>query len=130
MLFRQKKAPVRYAERDIYWASDNLPDGHLPDSDLLMAVHAYASHFYKAIASTLADPGSHSRALSDEQSMDETALLAFGILLEEASRDTLGKRGDLVFIEPADDAVASKNDHGRLPKRRKVAHDEYVEGKP
>lgn len=33
--------------------------------------------------------------------MDETALLAFGILLEEASRDALGKRGDLVFTEPA-----------------------------
>jgi hypothetical protein len=31
--------------------------------------------------------------------MDETALLAFGILLEEASRDALGKKGDLVFTE-------------------------------
>lgn len=31
--------------------------------------------------------------------MDETALLAFGILLEEASREALGRRGDLVFTE-------------------------------
>jgi hypothetical protein len=32
--------------------------------------------------------------------MDETALLAFGILLEEAGREALGKAGDLVFTEP------------------------------
>ena len=31
--------------------------------------------------------------------MDETALLAFGILLEEAGREGLGRRGDLVFTE-------------------------------
>jgi hypothetical protein len=33
--------------------------------------------------------------------MDETALLAFGILLEEAGREALGKAGDLVFTEAA-----------------------------
>ena len=31
--------------------------------------------------------------------MDETALLAFGVLLEEAAREALSKRGDLVFTE-------------------------------
>lgn len=31
--------------------------------------------------------------------MDETALLAFGVLLEEAGRAALGKRGDTVFTE-------------------------------
>ncbi|KAK4179310.1 hypothetical protein QBC36DRAFT_343849 [Triangularia setosa] len=36
---------------------------------------------------------------TDLQSLDETALLAFGVLLEEASREVLGKRGDLVFTE-------------------------------
>ncbi|KAM7213878.1 hypothetical protein V8F06_010756 [Rhypophila decipiens] len=35
----------------------------------------------------------------DERSMDETALLAFAILLEEAGRSSLGKTGDLVFVE-------------------------------
>lgn len=35
----------------------------------------------------------------DERSMDETALLAVGILLEEAGREALGKTGDMVFTE-------------------------------
>lgn len=144
VLFRQKNAPVRYAERDVYWASDNLPEGHLPDSDLLKAVHAYASRFYEAMADTFADPdsspastqgsppGSPSWALNDERiderSMDETALLAFGILLEEASRDALGKRGDVVFTEAAEPGAGNIDD--RPPKRRKVAKDDYVEEEP
>lgn len=40
---------------------------------------------------------------TDERSLDETALLAFGILLEEAARESLGKNGDLVFTEGVDD---------------------------
>lgn len=32
-------------------------------------------------------------------SLDETALLAFGILMEEASREILGSTGDLVITE-------------------------------
>jgi len=32
-------------------------------------------------------------------SIDETALLAVGILLEEAAKDVLGERGDMVFVE-------------------------------
>jgi len=32
-------------------------------------------------------------------SMDETALLALGILLEEAAEEVLGERGDMVFVE-------------------------------
>lgn len=35
----------------------------------------------------------------DWKSMDETALLAMGILLEEATREVLGETGDLVFTE-------------------------------
>lgn len=31
--------------------------------------------------------------------MDETALLAVGILLEEAAEEVLGERGDMVFVE-------------------------------
>lgn len=31
--------------------------------------------------------------------MDETALLAFGIVLEEAAQEALGYNGDLVFTE-------------------------------
>ncbi|KAI0845978.1 hypothetical protein F5Y00DRAFT_265023 [Daldinia vernicosa] len=99
VLFRRIRAPVRYAEKDIYHAHEELPDGGrgtLPDSDMLKAVHSYSSHFYAALAAARGETDARN---IDEQSMDETALLAFGILLEEASRNTLGKTGDLVFTE-------------------------------
>ncbi|KAI1104512.1 hypothetical protein F4804DRAFT_188935 [Jackrogersella minutella] len=102
VLFRRVGAPVRYAEKDIYQAHEGLRDGGrgvLPDSDMLKAIHSYASHFYEALA---AAAGSRGEALArnvDERSMDETALLAFGILVEEAGREVLGKMGDLVFTE-------------------------------
>lgn len=106
-LFRRKAAPERFAEFDVYMAHDrNLPDGgrgSLPDSDLLKAVHSYASHFYAALG------GEERRAMYqvgsrniDERSMDESALLAFGILLEEAGKDVLGDKGDMVFTEGLD----------------------------
>lgn len=112
VLFRRAGAPQRYAEHDIYYANERqLGRGGragLPDSDLLKAVHSYASKFYAAqqreqqIFTTpgvpvgdAADPG------EDERTMDETALLAFGILLEEESRQLLGRKGDMVFTEGA-----------------------------
>ncbi|RYP59206.1 hypothetical protein DL769_008640 [Monosporascus sp. CRB-8-3] len=114
VLFRRIGAPVRFAEKDIYHAHEALPHGGrdvLPDSDLVRAVHSYTSHFYAALAARQrrGDSGPRGsqgresrradRGVVDEQSMDETALLAFGILLEEAGREVLGKRGDLVFTE-------------------------------
>ena len=97
-LFRRKGAPGRFLEHDIYFSHQrDLPrDGRgvLPDSDLLKAVHAYSSRFYGAQRKIQGDYGD-----TDERSMDETALLAFGILLEEAGREALGRRGDLVFTE-------------------------------
>lgn len=102
VLFRRLGAPVRYVERDIYQAHEQLPDGGrgiLPDSDLLKTIHSYASQFY-------GDLPANKRTIDDatgegvsERSMDETALLAFGILLEEASCEALGENGDLVFTE-------------------------------
>ncbi|KAI2779687.1 hypothetical protein F4815DRAFT_472958 [Daldinia loculata] len=106
VLFRRIRAPVRYAEKDIYHAHEELRDGGrgtLPDSDMLKAVHSYSSHFYAALAAARGETDARN---IDEQSMDETALLAFGILLEEASRNTLGKTGDLVFTE----GVAARQD--------------------
>lgn len=103
-LFRRKNAPVRYAEQDIYWANEDLPNGgrrHLPDANLLKSVHGYTSRFYEAAATRLGPRCVVGTRIIDERSMDETALLAFGILLEEASRDALGKTGDLVFTEAA-----------------------------
>lgn len=33
--------------------------------------------------------------------MDETALIAFGILMEETARELLGETGDFAFVEAA-----------------------------
>ena len=151
MRFRRVGAPVRFAEKDIYHAHEALPDGGrdvLPDSDLLKAMHSYASHFYDALAAerrfggpfttpaaaALLPPVSRrdeggkegdrkesgrrvERGNIDEKSMDETALLAFGILLEEAAREGLGKRGDLVFTEGVEVEAEAEGDGGRREPR-------------
>ncbi|KAF2759261.1 hypothetical protein EJ05DRAFT_510096 [Pseudovirgaria hyperparasitica] len=97
VLFKRKGAPQRYEEDDIYNADSKLhpDDQKLPDSDLLKALHAYASAFYAGALS----PGGARKSF---KSLDETALLAMGILMEEAARETVGASGDLVFTE-ADD---------------------------
>ncbi|KAK1829109.1 hypothetical protein QBC39DRAFT_139470, partial [Podospora conica] len=95
VLFRRNGAPIRFAEDDMYCAYEDLPDGALPSSDLLKSIHCYASRYYEAMNIRL---GGGEEPV-DERSMDETALLAFGILLEEAAREALGKDGDLVFTE-------------------------------
>jgi hypothetical protein len=136
-LFRSAGAPPRYEETDTYFAHENLPANALPPSELVKAVHHYASHYYEVekrapegrgqkerehkgkrspegqkvkeegdtggkdtIKRVEADPAD--RRLIDERSMDETALLAFGILLEEAGRAVLGRNGALVLTEAAD----------------------------
>ncbi|KAF3928685.1 hypothetical protein AA313_de0201200 [Arthrobotrys entomopaga] len=61
----------------------------LPDSDLLKAIHAYAADFYAAKGwDTVMG-----------RCMDESALLAMGILLEEWCKEMIGKDGDMVFLE-------------------------------
>lgn len=90
--FRRRGAPVRYEEDDIYAADRHLgPHQRLPDSDLVKTIHAYASDFY---TSTASDDGR-----LDCKSLDETALLAMGILLEEAAAEAVGKTGDLALVE-------------------------------
>ncbi|PGH27025.1 hypothetical protein AJ80_01210 [Polytolypa hystricis UAMH7299] len=91
-LFRQLNAPVRYIENDFYFANENLlSENRLPDSDMLKAIHTYASDFY---ANSTMNQG-----CTDWRSMDETALIALGILLEEAANEALGETGDMVFVE-------------------------------
>jgi hypothetical protein len=90
VLFRRKNAPTRYVESDIYFANTELKTD-LPDSDVLKALHCYTTDFY---AHATASDG-----VSDWRSMDESALLAMGILMEETARDTLGQTGDFVFTE-------------------------------
>ena len=71
----------------------------LPDSDLLKAIHTYASDFYGRATTN--------GGLLDFESLDETALLSLGILLEEMAEHVLGDTGDLAFLEEeeADDAA-------------------------
>ena len=108
VLFRRKDAPERYFEYDIYHAHErDLPhegQGILPESDLLKAIHGYTSKFYDAKDHDSSAMGNWN---VNERSMDETALLALGILLEEAGKEVLGRRGDLVFTEGAEDAQGS-----------------------
>ena len=116
VLFRQKHAPVRYEETDPYFAHEKLdPDTQpLPDSDLLKAIHEYASHFYAEAPDI---PGDW-----DWRSMDETALLAMGILLEELIAHDLGSTGDLAFIESenADEGIVHLDAWDGQQHRRSV----------
>jgi hypothetical protein len=76
-----------------YNASEALPSStKLPESEMLKAIHSYAADFYSSIA--------EEQGRYDFRSLDETALIAIGILLEEAVKEELGKNGDMVFVEP------------------------------
>lgn len=63
----------------------------LPDSDLLKALHAYTSAFYART--------SHDGGANDWRSMDETALLALGILVEEAGGEVVRNGGWRALVE-------------------------------
>ncbi|KDB25611.1 hypothetical protein H109_02572 [Trichophyton interdigitale MR816] len=94
VLFRKQNAPVRYMENDFYFANENIPeDQPLPDSDLLKAIHAYTSDLY---ANKTVDRGQ-----SAWRSMDETALIALGFLLEETAVEALEETGDMALVEGA-----------------------------
>ena len=122
VLFRRKNAPTRYEESDIYFANERELRTELPESDLLKALHCYASDFYSR---TTTDSG-----MGDYRSMDETALIALGILMEEATRDILGQSGDLVFTEGEEvqvsprtkvgDACSSSSRVKHSTKRRRI----------
>lgn len=91
-LYRSRHAPTRYEEDDEYFQNRHLnADQRLPDSDLLKAIHAYAADFY---ARNTEDGGK-----VDQKSLDETALLALGILLEEAAAKVIGETGHLALLD-------------------------------
>ena len=80
------------------WKKSKL---QLPDTDLLHAIHSYASDYYGAMG--LGDPTSwpwDEGGRHDFLSMEASALLAFGMLLEEEGREVLGAEGDMVLVEP------------------------------
>lgn len=92
MLLRRVTAPTK-GRADVYFADENLEPGQkLPESDLLKAIHAYVSDFYG-----MATPD---KGQCDFRSLDETALIAVGVLLEEAAAQVLGDSGDMVLVEP------------------------------
>lgn len=96
VLFKQANAPIRYEETDYYNAHDRLPaDQQLPSGELLTAIHAYVSKLYSRTATNNSQPA--------WKCMDETALIAFGILMEETTREVLGETGDFAFVEAAKD---------------------------
>ena len=93
-LFRRRGAPQRNEENDFYWADRHLKEGQiLPDSDLLKAVHEYASEFYGRRGGP-----------ADFESLDETALLAVGILLEEWMGSVGEEWGVFVEAEEGDES--------------------------
>lgn len=61
----------------------------LPDGNLLLAIHEYASEYYAR----------HSMSELSFRSLDETALLALGILLEESVDTMLGTQGERAFVQ-------------------------------
>lgn len=103
VLFEDSGAPARYEEYDVYFANEReLPHGGqgvLPESDGLKAIHEYSSSSYTdpgdpfSRSSTNGEPRS-----SSLRSMDETALIAFGILMEESARNLLGRKGHEAFV--------------------------------
>lgn len=106
-------------ENDFYFANEGLPpDRPLPDSDLLKAMHTYSSDFYRH--------ATMDRGRTSWRSMDETALIALGILLEETAKEALGETGDMVFVEgeeisDAETAVSGKESVTPRPGVRKRA---------
>lgn len=114
VLFARTGAPTIYAEKtDEYNYAKSAPPGSIPDGDLLKALHTYASDFY----ARMPDPrfkdrrrrgdGEESfeamkarlKGCRDFRSMDETALIAMGVLMEEMIKESLGETGDLAFVE-------------------------------
>ncbi|KAE8357763.1 hypothetical protein BDV27DRAFT_80545 [Aspergillus caelatus] len=111
VLFRRQNAPIRYEENDFYFAHELLPsDRPLPSSDLLEAIHAYSADYY--------DYATPDRGQDDYQSMDETALIAMGILMEEMAKESLGQTGDLVLVEGED--IQSEEDQSQSQTARRV----------
>ena len=103
-------------EDDIYWAERHLlPSQTLPDPDLLKILHTFTADFYAR--------ATVNKGITDSRTMDETALLALGILTEESAAQVLGENGDLVFVqgepieEEQDGSVSSRSILGTLRGR-------------
>jgi hypothetical protein len=102
----------------VYAKERNLHDSDvdLPDSELLKAIHAYASDYYSR-----ATPG---HGTHDFCSMDGSALMALGFLLEATIENSLGENGDMALVEPRswtnglpESTLTKHRIHGRVKPR-------------
>ncbi|KAI5849988.1 hypothetical protein BZA05DRAFT_65512 [Tricharina praecox] len=84
VLSRRLRAPA-----DLSQLQDDGAEGGAPDDELLLAVHQYAADFYDA----------HGMAEVSCRSLDETALIAIGLLLENTIDDLLGAGGHRVLVD-------------------------------
>lgn len=77
------------------WCNEEtLDDVPLPESEIIEAIQSYAGHFY---ANT-----TDSRRTEHFSSMNGSALIAMGVLLEELGSELLGETGDMVLVERED----------------------------
>lgn len=119
VLFARTGAPTIYAEKiDEYNYAKRAAPGSIPDGDLLRALHTYASDFYARMPDarirqprrntgeeeSFAAMKARLQGCSDFRSMDETALIAMGVLMEEMIKESLGETGDLAFVEEGETA--------------------------
>ncbi|KAF8531306.1 hypothetical protein BDD12DRAFT_869838 [Trichophaea hybrida] len=88
-------------------------DARLPDNDLMIAIHQYASDFYSA----------HGMAPISSKSMDESALIAMGLLLEETIEQLLGGGGHLALV---DKRALHLRDEGAVWDEQDEYYDEVV----
>jgi hypothetical protein len=96
---------MRYEEDDYYPAHTKLPaDQELPSGDLASAMHSYISTLWAKTEHRI--PMRRSIMRRTWRGMDETALIALCILMEETARDALGETGDLAFTEAAEEDEA------------------------
>lgn len=115
----------QFIDDETYFAHEKLPANRpLPRADLLECIHAYAADFYQH--------QSKKRGKLDQHSMDESALLAIGILVEELSREQVGATGDMALVEgessSADEGETSDNTFPAVARRKKRARAMTVDG--
>ncbi|KAB2101115.1 hypothetical protein AA0113_g3650 [Alternaria arborescens] len=97
VLFKRKNAPMRYEEDDYYPAHSKLPANQkLPSGDLADVLRTYVSTLWARTKG----PRMMQRTW---RGMDESALIALSILMEETARGALGETGDLAFTEAAEE---------------------------
>lgn len=101
----ERKRPMTGDEDEdarLYWHRE-VDHYALPPSDVLWAVLRYTSHFF----------GKKGRNFL--KFMDETALLAIGVLLEETMKESLGETGYLAFLEPKEESNEEEKDADEDP---------------